>query len=68
MDIEGSICSQNKVDECQTVKLVFDNSQQHPDLDYSELSQVWAVAFTTVLFLWLFSHGIGQILKLVKNA
>jgi len=36
--------------------------------DYAQSAEFWGIAFTTVLFLWLFSHGIGHILKLVKNA
>jgi len=38
-----------------------------PDPDYGELAQIWGLAFTSVLMLWLFSHGIGQILKMVRN-
>lgn len=38
-----------------------------PDPDYGYLAEIWGLAFTSVLFLWLFSHGIGQILKMVKN-
>ena len=41
---------------------------QPSQIDYSESAPFLGVAFTSVLFLWLFSHGIGHILKLVKNA
>jgi len=70
MKITGEICNPMKpVEDCQAVMLVVDNSQaQQPQIDYAQSAEFWGVAFTSVLFLWLFSHGIGHILKLVKNA
>ncbi|WP_392564094.1 hypothetical protein RHO13_13195 (plasmid) [Orbus wheelerorum] len=41
---------------------------QSSQTDFSLSAPFWGIAFTSVLFLWLFSHGIGHILKLVKNA
>lgn len=70
MQITGEICSPLKpIEDCQAVMLVVDNSQvQQAQIDYAQSAEFWGVAFTSVLFLWLFSHGIGHILKLVKNA
>lgn len=36
-------------------------------LDPASAGQVWAVAFTSVLFLYLISHGIGTILAFVRR-
>ena len=66
MKVLGVICSQKQIDECQTIQLSVDDSQQQPP-DYSQLGEVWGLAFSSVLFLWLFSHGIGYVLKMVKN-
>lgn len=66
MKISGVICSQKQIDDCRSIQLSIDNSQQLSP-DYSQLGEVWGLAFSSVLFLWLFSHGIGHVLKLVKN-
>ena len=64
-DLIGEICN-NKNNECQTVTLALN----HPatTIDYSIASQYWGVAFTSIIFLYLFSHCIGLILKFVRNS
>lgn len=52
--------------EIQDLKQFLGSESSLPDS--AEIAQIWGLAFTSVLFLWLFSHGIGQVLKLVKNA
>lgn len=56
--------------EIQDLKPLLSNGlvieSQSPD--YALSAPFWGIAFTSVLFLWLFSHGIGHILKLVKHA
>lgn len=58
--------------EIQDLKPLLGNGlvveSQNPKVDFSQSASFWGIAFTSVLFLWLFSHGIGHILKLVKNA
>ncbi|EFB1458123.1 hypothetical protein IM098_004806 [Escherichia coli] len=68
-NITGTICNK-ATNDCQSVMLTVSELpyQQPPDVDYSVAAQYWGVAFTSVIFLWLFSRGIGMILKLVKNA
>jgi hypothetical protein len=52
--------------EIQDLKPFLGSESSLPDS--VEIAQFWGLAFSSVLFLWLFSHGIGHILKLVKNA
>lgn len=35
--------------------------------DYVRAGEVWAVAFTSVLFLYLISHGIGTVLAFFRR-
>lgn len=35
--------------------------------DYVRAGEVWAVAFTSVLFLYLMSHGIGIVLAFLRR-
>lgn len=67
--VTGQICD-GASNNCQTITLTVGELpyQQSPDIDYSVAAQYWGVAFTSVLMLWLFSRGIGAILKLVRNA
>lgn len=68
-NVTGEICN-SKTSECQTLSITVSELpyQQPPEIDYSISAQFWGVAFTSVLTLWLFSRGIGAILKLVRNA
>lgn len=69
MQFQGEICSPHEpVENCKTIMLFDGSLAQQTQIDYTQSAQFWGVAFTSVLFLWLFSHGIGHILKLVKNA
>lgn len=36
-------------------------------LTSSEASEIWAIAFGSVLFCWLTSKGIGTIVNFIKN-
>ncbi len=64
--IDGSICNYYYKYSCQTVNVRMEYVS--PEIDSSMLTQYWSVGFTTVLFLWLFSVGVGQVIKLVRNA
>lgn len=64
--IDGSICNYYNKYSCQVVNVRMEYVS--PEIDSSMLAQYWSVGFTTVLFLWLFSVGVGQIIKLVRNA
>lgn len=64
--IDGSICNYYNKYSCQAVNVRMEYIS--PEIDPSMLAQYWSVGFTTVLFLWLFSVGVGQIIKLVRNA
>ncbi|ASN85715.1 hypothetical protein D5073_20370 [Pectobacterium versatile] len=64
--LDGYICSQNNKNNCQAVNVRMEYIS--PEIDSSMLAQYWTVGFTTVLFLWLFSVGVGQVIKLVRNA
>lgn len=67
--VVGTICYELG-EKCQTINLTIqtNNKDYIPNIDYGIASQYWGVAFTTIISLYLFSLGIGQILKLVKNA
>lgn len=73
--ITGNHCelskSNSKLTDCVAVHYEIQDLKSSytelPNLDYTELAQIWGLAFTSVLTLWLFSHGIGQILKMVRN-
>lgn len=67
--VTGQICD-GASNHCQTITLTVGELpyQQVPDIEYAVAAQYWGVAFTSVLMLWLFSRGIGAILKLVRNA
>lgn len=38
-----------------------------PPIDYVYAGKVWALAFSTVLFLWFTSTGIGAVLGMIKG-
>jgi len=63
----GTLCSES---ECQTINLTINSTVQEsmPNIDYIIASQFWGLAFTTVISLYLFSLGIGTIIKFVKYA
>jgi len=63
--ITGSIC-----DAANSCKQIVLNVSEQASLgyDYSHLAKVWTTAFSSVLMLYLFSLGLGQIIRLVKNA
>jgi len=63
--VTGSIC--DAANNCQQVVLNI-SEQLSSGYDYAYLGKVWGVAFTSVLMLYLFSLGIGQVIRLVKNA
>ncbi|EPC4821230.1 hypothetical protein Q1B88_000400 [Salmonella enterica] len=44
------------------------NYNSVPDIDYSVLGNYWSLGFSSVLLLWLFSVGVGQVIKMVRNA
>lgn len=65
----GTLCSQSGT-ECQTINLTIESvvHESIPNIDYIIASQFWGLAFTTVISLYLFSLGIGTIIKFVKYA
>lgn len=70
--ITGYICPPPPIraSECQTIVVNVSElpNQQASEFNYAYMGQIWGLAFTSVLFLYLFCLGIGQILKLVRNA
>lgn len=74
--ITGNHCelskSNSKLTDCVAVHYEIQDLKSSytelSDQDYAELAEIWGLAFSSVLILWLFSHGIGQILGMVKNA
>ncbi|MEG0488066.1 MAG: hypothetical protein RR575_09035 [Acinetobacter sp.] len=67
--ITGEVCPKNSID-CHeiTLKIHAGSIEQLPEYDYSALAEYWMVAFSSVLMLYLFSLGIGHVLKFIKNA
>ena len=65
MDIAGTIC--DAANSCQQIKLIFSGNPSGIT-DYSYLGKVWGIAFTSVMSLYLFSLGVGQVLRLIKNS
>ncbi|MGM1342323.1 hypothetical protein [Morganella morganii] len=67
--VAGTLCFPSG-EQCQTVNLTAAVPVPEPvsGIDFAVASQYWGLAFTSVIFLYLFSLGIGQILKLVKHA
>lgn len=65
----GTLCSQSGT-ECQTINLTIESVVQEPisNVDYVIASQHFGLAFTSVISLYLFSLGIGTIIKFVKHA
>lgn len=61
----GEICN-TVTNECQSVTLAMNFPAI--SIDYSIAAQYWGVAFTSIIFLYLFSHCIGLILKFVRNS
>lgn len=69
--ILGSICDAKSGGDCKEIKLTFSEisyPQHSADVDYSSLANSWGVAFSSVVFLYLFSLSIAQVIRLVKNA
>ncbi|CDL80571.1 hypothetical protein [Xenorhabdus szentirmaii] len=63
--LTGSICDISN--NCQ--KITLDISSQLPiSYDYPYLGKVWGLAFSSVMMLYLFSFGLGQIIRMVKHA
>lgn len=63
--LTGSICDISN--NCQEILL--DISNQIPiNYDYPYLGKVWGLAFSSVITLYLFSFGLGQIIRMVKHA
>lgn len=62
MTVQGSICDASSV--CSKIILEFSEF----NLDYSYLAQVWGIAFSSVLSLWIVSYCLGTIIRAVKNS
>ena len=64
MDITGTVCDAAQVR--QQISLTLTGNA--PDsIDYAYLGKVWGVAFTSVISLYLFSLGVGTVLRFIKN-
>ncbi|MEA3773438.1 hypothetical protein VBK73_22880 [Enterobacter hormaechei] len=64
MDITGTVCDAAQI--CQQISLTLTGNA--PDsIDYAYLGKVWGVAFTSVISLYLFSLGVGTVLRFIKN-
>ncbi|QHJ59369.1 hypothetical protein GUU82_24595 (plasmid) [Escherichia coli] len=64
MDISGTLCDAAQI--CQQVSLTL--TGEAPKItDYSYLGKVWGLAFSSVMSLYLFSLGIGTVLRFIKN-
>lgn len=68
-EVSGYICQSEGTPQssCQYVTLKVDSNMPE-EINYSDMAQFWGVAFTSVVALFLISHGIGMILKLVRSA
>lgn len=67
--ITGQICDVPSGKNCQAITLSIESPYQPiPQIDYAKAGLFWGLAFTSVIFLYLFSKGIGLILNMVKNA
>lgn len=42
--------------------------EQLQDMQMTEFAQVWGIAFSSVLFFYFSSIGIGSVLRLLKNS
>jgi len=53
----------------QTIQMVeqSDIYASPPALTTSQAAEIWGIAFSTVLFCWLTSKGIGTIVNFIKN-
>jgi hypothetical protein len=40
-------------------------SEPFHQIDYSAMGNYWTLGFGSVLLLWLFSVGVGQVIKMV---
>ncbi|EIT8447549.1 hypothetical protein L3L77_004495 [Salmonella enterica] len=63
--IEGYLCNANNAKECQEIMI---RSEPFHQVDYSVMGSYWTLGFSSVLLLWLFSTGVGQVIKMVRNA
>lgn len=64
--LTGTICDSAVVQSCQTLRLAVELPVQSM-FDPLVAGQYWGLAFTSVIFLYLFSKGIGLILAMVKH-
>jgi hypothetical protein len=64
--LTGTICDSAVVQSCQTLRLAVELPVQSM-FDPLVSGQYWGLAFTSVIFLYLFSKGIGLILTMVKH-
>ncbi|EDA2315923.1 hypothetical protein MYX88_000716 [Salmonella enterica] len=63
--IEGYLCNANNAKECQAIMV---RSEPFHQIDYSAMGNCWTLGFGSVLLLWLFSVGVGQVIKMVRTA
>lgn len=66
--INGTICESVSTQNCQTISLSISELPYQQLPPAADLAFVWGVAFTSIISLYFFSHGIGLILKFVRNA
>ncbi len=63
--LTGSICDISN--DCH--KIILNISNQFPiSYDYPYLGKVWGLAFSSVMMLYFFSFGLGQLIRMVKHA
>lgn len=63
--VEGYVCNANNARDCKAVIL---RTEPFHKVDYSVMGEYWTLGFSSVLLLWLFSTGVGQVIKMVRNA
>lgn len=69
-EVKGYLCPSEGLNtsQCQYISLKLSNPDETLNLDYGSLASYWSVAFTSVFLLYLFSHGIGVLLKFIRNS
>ncbi|PWY09266.1 hypothetical protein [Citrobacter koseri] len=63
--IEGYICDAKSGKKCDAIMI---RAEPFNQVDYSTMGNYWTLGFSSVLLLWLFSVGVGQVIKMVRTA
>lgn len=50
----------------KTIELIETSDLSIASLTTAEAAQIWGVAFTTVMFCWLFSKSVGAVINMMR--